>query len=123
MPQPGLSHLVRLQPLCASSWSLMWPEIVSRDRQLRSLRALCFGLASLGPLVGSVVEELTDSTLTKWSTRVVGPHSGDLWLVWRMLDVWSNVDSWPCPANGSRIYMRSARPDDLKLIGERERTW
>ena len=63
MPQPSLSHPMGLQPPCASSWSLMWPEIVSRDRKLRSVRVLRFWLASMTPLVGSVAEKLKYSKL------------------------------------------------------------
>ena len=84
---------MRLQPLCASSWSLMWPEIVSRDRQLRSVRVLRFWPASMTTLVGSVAEKLTDSILTRWSTRVDGPSSVDLRLVRRTLNACFNVDA------------------------------
>ena len=61
MPPPSLSHPVCLQPPYASSWSLMWPEIVSRDRQRRSVRVLRFWPASLGALMSSVAEELIHS--------------------------------------------------------------
>ena len=93
MPRPRLSHPVRLQPPCASSWSLMWPEIVSRDRQLRSVRVLGFWPASMATLVGPVAEKLKDSMLTKLSTRVVGPHGVDLSLVWRTLNASFNVET------------------------------
>ena len=89
------------------SWSLSWPEIVSRDRQVRSVRVLRFWLASMVPmasmvpLVGSMAEKLTNSILIKWSARVVGAHSVDFVHVSRTFNVWSSVEIWPCPANGS----------------------
>ena len=92
-----------LQPPYASSWPLMWPEIVSRDRQLRSARVLRFGLASIAPLVGSVAERLKGSILMKWSTRVVGPHSVDFVHVSRMFNEWFNVELWPLPAHDRAV--------------------
>ena len=78
---------------------------MSRDPQLRSGRVLCFGLASLGPLVGSVAEELKDSKVMEWSTRRCGPLGVDLWLVQSVLKACFNVDAWAFPANGGRIYV------------------
>ena len=101
----------------------MWPEIVSRDRQLRSVRVLRFGLASMATLVGSVAEELKDSKVMERSTCRCGPLGVDSRLVWRTIKMWSNVDERPCPANGSRFYTPSGRPVGLKLIGGREHTW
>ena len=46
---------------------------MSCDRQVRSARVLCFGLASMGQLVGSVAEKLEDSKVMEWSTRRCGP--------------------------------------------------
>ena len=40
-------------------------------------------------------------------------------LVQTALNVWSNVEIWPYPAYGSRVYTPSARPDGLKLNGDR----
>ena len=91
MPRPSLSHPVRLQPPYASSWSLMWPEIVSRDRQLRSVRVLGFGLANMAALVSSVAEELTNSNVMEWSTCRRGPLGVDLWLVRSTLNACFNV--------------------------------
>ena len=99
----------------------MWPEIVSRDRQLRSARVLRFGLASIAPLVGSVAEELKDSILIKWSTRVVGPHGVDFVHVSRTFNEWFNVELCPLPAHDSRSGIRAACPVDLKLNGGRAR--
>lgn len=56
----------------------MRPKIVSRARQLRSGRVLRVGVAGPGQLVGSVAEELKDSTLVMWLTRVDGPLDVDL---------------------------------------------
>ena len=81
MPRPSLSHPVRLQPPNASLWSLMWPDIVSRDWQLRSVRARCFGLASMATLIGSVAEELSNSNVMERSTCGCGLLGVDLWLV------------------------------------------
>ena len=122
MPQPSLSHPMGLQPPCASSWSLMWPEIVSRDRQLRSVRVLRFWPASMATLVGSVAEELTNSNFMEWSTRVVGPHGVDFVHVSRTFNKWFNVELWPLPAHGSRAGMRAACLVDLKWNGGRART-
>ena len=44
----------------------MWPEIMSRDWKLRSVRLLCFGLGSLGRLTTTVAKEFKDSMFTKW---------------------------------------------------------
>ena len=123
MPRPSLSHTMRLQPPYASSWSLMWPEIVSRDWQLRSVRVLGFWLASMATLVGSVVEELTDSNVSERSTCRRGPLGASRRLVRTALNAWSNVEIWPYTAYWSRIYMSSARPDGLKSNGDRARTW
>ena len=73
---------------------------MSRDRQVRSARVLCFGLASLGRLVGSVAEKLKDSNIMEWSTRRCGPLGPSLWLVWSALNLCFNVDARPSPANG-----------------------
>ena len=123
MPRPNLSHPVRLQPPCASSWSLTWPEIVSRDRQLRSVRVLRFWPASMTTLVGFVAEELTNSNLVEWSTRVVGPHGVDFVHVATTFNEWFNVELWLLPAQGSRVGILTACPVDLKLIGGRARAW
>ena len=101
----------------------MWPEIVSRDRELRWVRVLRFRLASLGPLMSSVAEELKDSKAMERSTCRCGPLGVDSRLVGRTIKTWSNVDARPFPANGSRIYMPTGCPVGLKLIGDRERTW
>ena len=81
MPRPSFSQPMHLQSPCASSCLLMWPDIVSRDRQLRSVRVLGFGLASMAALVSSVAEELTNSNIMEWSTCRRGPLGVDLWLV------------------------------------------
>ena len=69
----------------------MWLEIVSRDWQLRLGRVLCFRLASLGPLMSLVAEELKDSELTELSTCRHGPLGVDLWLVRSTLNACFNV--------------------------------
>ena len=93
MPRLSGSHPTRLQPPYACSWSPMWPEIVSRDRQLRSGRVLRFRLASTTPLVGSVGEELKDSKVMKRSACRCGPLGIDLWLVQSTLNACFNVDA------------------------------
>ena len=50
-----------------------WTEIVSCDRQVRSARVLCFGLASMAPLVGSMAEELKYSIVMESSMCRCGP--------------------------------------------------
>ena len=75
------------------------------------------------PLVGSVAEELEDSMLIERSTCRCGPLSVDSRLVWRTLNIWSNVDAWPFPAYGSRTYMPFGRSVGLKLNGDRECIW
>ena len=96
---------------------------MSRHRQLRSGRVLRFGLSSLGPLVGSVAEKFKDSMLVERFTHRGGPHSVDLWCVWRTLNDMSNVDARPSLANGSRLGMRAACTVGLETNGCRERTW
>ena len=121
MPQPSLSHPMGLQPPCASSWSLMWPEIVSRDRQLRSVRVLGFGLASMAALVSSVAEELTNSNVMEWSTCCRGPLGVDFVHVARTFNECFNVELWLLTAHSSRVSMLAACPVDLKLNGGRAR--
>ena len=112
---------MRLQPPCASSWLLTWLDIVSRDLQLRSVRVLHFWLASMVPLIGSVVKELTYSYIMERSTCRCGPLGGDLWLVATTFNERFNVELWLLPAYGSRVSMRAACPVDLKLNGGRAR--
>ena len=119
MPLPKLSHPVCLQPPCASSCSLAWTDIVFRDRKDRPERVLCVGLASLARLTTPVVEKLTDSILTGWSTRVDGPLDVDFQLASRTFNAWLNVKVWLYAAHGSRAGMRAACLVDLKLIGGR----
>ena len=94
---------------------------MSRDPQLRSGRVLCFRLASLGPLMSSVAEELKDSQLTEQSTCRRGPLGIDLRLVWSALNACFNVDAQASPAQGGCICMPATRPVGFMLIGERER--
>ena len=101
----------------------MWLQIVSRDRQLRPTRVLCFGLASLGPLTSPVAEKLKDSMLLVWSTRRRGPLGVDLRLVRSMLYICSNVDAWASPAYSGRIYTPAARYVGFKLTREDARSW
>ena len=100
----------------------MWPQVVSRDRQLRSARVRDFGLASLSALMRSVAEELKYFNAMEWFACRCGPLSVDLWLVWSAINVCFNVDARPCAANGSHISMPAARPVGLTLIGGRART-
>ena len=51
---------------------------MSRDRQARSARVLCFGLATMGPAIGAVAEKLKDSKVTEWFARRSGPLGVDL---------------------------------------------
>ena len=96
---------------------------MSRHRQLRSGRVLCFGLSSLGPLVGYVAEKVKDSMLVERFTYRGGPHSVDFRRVWRMLNDMSNVDARPSPANGRRICTPATRSVGLKMFGDRARAW
>ena len=114
---------MRLQPLCASSCSLMWPDIVSRDRKLRSVRVLGFWLASMAALVGSMAKELTNSNVMEWSTCRRGPLGVDFVHVARTFNEWLNVELWLFPAHDSRVSMRAACPVDLKLSGEHASIW
>ena len=57
-----------------------------------------------------------------WSARV-RPLGAYRRLVQIALNVWSNVETWPYPAYGSRVYTPSARPDGLKLNGDRVCAW
>ena len=123
MPRPSLSQPMRLQSPCASSCLLMWPDIVSRDRQLRSVRVLGFGLASMAALVSSVAEELTNSNIMEWSTCRRGPLGVDFVHVARTFNEWLNVELWLFPAHDSRVSMRAACPVDLKLSGEHASIW
>ena len=123
MPRTRLSHPVCLQRPCVSPLALMRPEIVSRDRQLRWTRVLCFWLASMAPLMSSVAEKLRDSVLMKRSTCRCGPLGVDFWLVRSALGTCFNVDAWAPPAYRGRIYTPSARYVSFKLIGECARAW
>jgi len=97
--------------------------IVSRDRQLRSGRVLCFRLASLGLLMSAVAEELKDSELMELSTCRRGPLGIDLRLVWSALNACFNVVAWASPAYGGCLYVPAARPVGFKLIGDRALAW
>ena len=123
MPRTRLSHPVCLQRPCVSPLALMRPEIVSRDRQLRWTRVLCFWLASMAPLMSSVAEKLRDSVLMKRSTCRCGPLGVDLRLVRSMLYICSNVDAWASPAYSGRIYTPAARYVGFKLTREDARSW
>ena len=112
---------MRLQPPCASSCSLMWPDIVSRDRKLRSVRVLGFWLASMAALVGSMAKELTISNVMEWSTCRCGPLGVDFVHVARTFNECFNVELWPLPAHGSRAGMRAACIVGLKSNGGRAR--
>ena len=96
---------------------------MSRDRQLRSGRVLCFGLASLTTLTSSMAEELKHSNVIEWFARCGGPLGVDFLLVRTTLNVPSNVETWRCPAYGSCLYTSSPRPVGLTWIGERARSW
>ena len=98
-------------------------KVVSRDQQLRSGRVLRVVVASLGRLTRTMDKELKDSDLTERSTCAGGPLDVELQRVCRTLNVWSNVEIWPCPAYRSWIYMSSARSVGLKLNSGREHIW
>ena len=70
-------------------------------------------------LVGSVAEELKDSMLVMWFTRVNEPLDVDLQLVLPTFNACFTVEPWPYPAYSGRIYTHAAWPDVLKSIGER----
>ena len=98
-------------------------KVVSRDQQLRSGRILRVGVASLGRLTRAMDKELKDSDLTERSTCAGGPLDVELQRVWRTLNVWLNVEIWPCPAYGSWIHTPAARSVGLKLNSGREHIW
>ena len=123
MPLTRRSHPVWVQPPRASSWPLMWPEIVSRAPQLRFARLLGIGAANLGRLVGSAAKKLGDSILAMRFAHRGWLLCVDLQCVWRTLNVLSNVGARPSLANRSRIYTPATRPVGLKLIGGRARAW
>ena len=121
MPQPCLSHPVRLEPPCASPRLLRWPPAAARARQLRWTRLLRVGVAGLGRLAGPVAEELEYSKVVEWSTGADGPRSVDLQVVWRPLNEWLNVETMiECqtrvsPANDGCVYVPSALSLGFKL--------
>ena len=119
MCRPTFIHAVCLQPPCASSCSLAWTDIVFRDRKDRSVRVLCVGLASLARLATPVAEKLSNSILSGWSARIVGPLVVVLQLASRTSNAWFNVEMWLYAAHGSRAGMQAACLVDLKLIGGR----
>ena len=85
---------------------------MSRHRQLRSGRVLCFGLSSLGPLVGYVAEKVKDSMLVERFTYRGGPHSVDFRRVWRMLKATTCPTSMrgrPRPMGGASVRLRHAQ--------------
>ena len=67
--------------------------VVSRDRQLRSARVLCFVLTSLGPLMASAAEELKYSKVVEWFARRCRPVSVDFMRLSMTLNEWSNVET------------------------------
>ena len=114
MPQPCLSHPVRLEPPCTSPRLIRWPPAAARARQLRWTRLLRVGVAGLGRLAGPVAEELEYSKVVEWSTGADGPRSVDLQVVWRPLNEWLNVETWVSPANGGWVYVPAALPLGFK---------
>ena len=78
---------------------------MSRDWQALLARVLCFGLATMGPVVGSVAEELTDSNVMERFTCRRGPAGIDLRRVWSALSTCFNVDARASPVHGGRIYV------------------
>ena len=123
MPRSRLSHPVCLQRPYACPLMPLRPEIVSRDRQLRWTRVLCFWLASMAPLMSSVAEKLRDSVLTERSTCRCWPLGVDLRLVRSALGTCFNVDAWASPAYSGRIYTPAARYVGFKLTREHARSW
>ena len=97
----------------------MWPDIVSRDCQLRSDRVLCVGLASFGPLIGCVAEKQKYSNVVERLTCRYRPLGVDFVHVSRTLIAWVNVEIWPSPASGGWICVLGACLVDLKLIDGR----
>ena len=53
-------------------------KVVSRDRQLRSGRVLCVGVAVLGQLTRAMAKELKNSALAERSTCAGGPLDVEL---------------------------------------------
>ena len=98
-------------------------NVVSRQRQLRYGSVLRVRVANLGRLTRAMAKELKDSDLTERSTCAGGPLDVELQRVWRTLNVWLNVEIWPCPAYGSWIHMPAARSVGLKLNSGREHIW
>ena len=80
-------------------------KVVSRDQQLRSGRVLRVGVASFDRLTRAMDKEFKDSDLSERSTCAGGPLDVELQRVCRTINVWSNVEIWPCPAYGSWIGM------------------
>ena len=96
---------------------------MSRDWQLRSDGLLCIRVAGVVPLMGSVVEELTDCEAMERSTCRYGPLSVDLQRGLKTLSVWSNVEMWPFLAYGSWIGVRTMCPVGLRSRPVRVHTW
>ena len=79
----------------------------------------------MDPLVGSMVEEVTDYKVVERSTcrYAYGPLSVDLQRGLKTLSVWSNVEMWPFLAYGSWIGVRTVCPVSLRLRLSRVHTW
>ena len=122
MPRSRLSHPVCLQRPYACPLVPLRPEIVSRDPQLRSARVLRFGLASLGRLMGSAAEKLSDSMRAMRFAHRGWLLGVDFVHVSRTFNERFNVELWPLPAHGSRTGIRAACLVGLKSNGGRART-
>ena len=93
--------------------------MIVRGPQLRSGCDLRVGLAALVRLVGPVAEKLGDSMLVVHFTCIGVVVHMDPRHVCAVVPACFNVELWPCPAYGGRIYTQAAWADGLKSVGER----
>ena len=80
-------------------------------------------MASVDRMARAMAKKLKKSILIERSTCAGGPLDVELQRVWRTLNLWLNVEIWPCPAYGSWIHTPAARSVGLNLNGGLEHIW
>ena len=123
MPRPCFSCPVCFQPPCAHRGARGWLQDVLRDRELRSGRVLCVGVASTTKLHGLEAVSNCGGVLVVPFQCCYGALDGDFELAMVAFNEWYNVETRPSAAYGGCLYMPAACSVGPKVIGGRERAW
>ena len=123
MPRPSFSCPLCFQPLCAHRGARGWLQDVLHDRELRSVRVLRVGVASMVRLHGLEAVSKCGCLLVVLFHCCYGPLDGDFELAMVAFNEWFNVEIWSSAAYGGCLYMQAACPVGLKSIGCHARVW